>query len=234
VVVCLTELFGKLGNSFLNLSFVPSTQQTVSSHLLNVECEQCGVFPLRLQLLLPFVLAGCANSSLPNVYEARGFTDDEIDTLQSAANEWCTKSEQAHCVLVMKNVAGSESSTVTLTQKVEVKHCFAGIVVHTEQLVALGNCLATVDHDGIRSTAECVQNPDAESFAIQVVDSRQGDLGVDWFSGEQTTWEERLRTTFLHELGHAFGRPHSPKDGTVMNAVTTNQVEHLTEDDLSN
>ncbi len=188
---------------------------------------------LRIASILALFILGCANSSNPQVFEARGFSDDEIITLQSAADEWCSKSNDAHCALVVKSAAGFETSTVVLTDTLEVEHSAAGIVLRTEHSEALGTCLATVDHLGIRSTAECAANPDAESFAIQIVNSRDGDCGVNWFHGQKTTWNVRLRTIFLHELGHTFGHIHTSTDNTVMNPVTTYQVEHLTYTDLT-
>lgn len=176
---------------------------------------------------------GCADSSLPTVYDAHGFSADEISILQSAADEWCAKSNNAHCALVIDSPPGFNSSTVTLSSSMDTDHSFGGVVVKTEHSGAVGNCIATVNHAGIRSTASCTENPDAESFAIKILDSRAGDNGVNWFHGTKTSWNTRLRTVFLHELGHAFGRPHLSKDGTVMNAITTNEAEHLTNDDLS-
>ncbi len=193
--------------------------------------ERSSFFALMFALALA---TGCADSSLPSVYEARGFSKDEISELQSAADEWCTKSNNANCALVMDASPGFNSSTVTISTSMDTDHSLGGMVVRTEHSDAVGNCLATVNHAGIRSTASCAENPDAESFAIKILDSREGDNGVNWFHGRKTSWSIRLRTVFLHELGHAFGHPHNAKDGTVMNAITTSEAEHLTEDDLAN
>jgi hypothetical protein len=174
-------------------------------------CEQDLECSMRLAILLLTGLIGCANSTQPHVFKASRFTDEEI-----------------------ANTDGVESSTVELTDAIESKHYCAGIVLKTKYLHAVGNCLATVDHLGIRSSAECDENTDAESYLIQILDSRQGDRGVRWFGNTSTTWNTRLRTTFLHELGHTYGRAHLSRDGTVMNALTSGQTEHLTVFDLEN
>jgi hypothetical protein len=196
---------------------------------MSLRAERSVLFALMVALASTI---GCTDSSLPSVYEAHGFSKDEIDQLQSAADEWCAKSNNAHCALVLDASPGFKSSSVTLSSSMDTDHSFGGVVVRTEHSDAVGNCLATVNHAGIRSNASCADNPDAESFAIKILDSRDGDNGVNWFHGKKTSWGTRLRTIFLHELGHAFGRSHTSKDGTVMNAITTNEAEHLTADDL--
>jgi len=189
---------------------------------------------MRIAILSLIGLVGCANSTEPHVFQACNFTDTEIETMQSAADEWCERSSSAHCAIVIKKTDGLESSTVELTETIESKHYFAGIVVESKHLDAVGNCLATVDHFGVRSSAECDTNTNADSYSIQVLDSRSGDGGIRWFSDAPTTWKTRLRTTFLHELGHSFGHAHLSRSGTVMNALTSKQVEHLTAFDLEN
>ena len=189
---------------------------------------------MRAFIVLAVSILGCANSSESHVFEAGDFTDDEIATMQSAADEWCERTAGSDCAMVVNRSPGLESSTVQLTETIVSKHYFAGVVTETNGLDhAVGDCLATVDHLGIRSSAECDTNTDADSFTIQIRDSRAGDVGRDWFHGVPTTWSMRLRTTFLHELGHTFGHFHLARDGTVMNALTSGQTEHLTTYDLA-
>lgn len=71
-----------------------------------------------LFLLFPLCFPACASASNPNVYEARGFTSDEITVLQSAANEWCDASRATVCALVVEGSQGYETSTVTLTVRI--------------------------------------------------------------------------------------------------------------------
>lgn len=189
---------------------------------------------MRLAIISLVGLISCANSTQPHVFKAVNFTDEEVETLQSAADEWCERSSAAHCAMVLKDTDGVESSTVVLTDAIVSKHYCGGIVIETKHLHAVGNCLATVDHLGVRSSAECDANTDAEAYSIQILDSRQSESGVRWFGNTPTTWRMRLRTTFLHELGHSFGHAHLTRDGTVMNALTSGQAEHLTVFDLEN
>jgi len=91
--------------------------------------------------------------------------------MQSAADEWCQRSSGGHCAMVIKATDGLESSTVGLVNAIESKHYLAGIVVETKHLDVVGNCLAMVDHLGVRSAPNAIRTrtPSRIRFKFSIV-----------------------------------------------------------------
>jgi hypothetical protein len=156
-------------------------------------------------LILSFLLAGCASSSVPYAFRPEGFTDQEIGLIQESADEWQMKSNGRYSVIVDENCPDDCS----IIKKVE-------IIDGAD--TAIGSCLATVDHFGIRTHEACDEaNPDhIQSFEIQL------------------KYDYNVKYNSLHEFGHVFGKHHDPEPNNVMYADIEEQAQELTVRDLEN
>lgn len=172
--------------------------------------------------LITISMIGCASSNTSYEFNASGFTDEEIVQLKSAASEWCEKSHGEFCATVVVSAPFEHQSTVTLVDDLGTD--------------VLGNCHS--EKSGVVGLARigglCGNNVDenTESFEINIKSFRNGDH-YSWFGEKNVTWLQKVRSIFLHELGHAFGKEHDPHVGNVMTLGTKSQVEHLTDEDLS-
>ena len=154
-------------------------------------------------LLVSIFLSACANSSVPYVFRPEGFTDQENGWIQDAATEWYTKSNGKYSILVDVNCPG-DCSTVRKVDTVDGAD------------TAIGSCLATVDHFGIRTHVACDEAniDDIQSFDIQL----QKDYNA--------------LNNVLHEFGHAFFKHHDPEPNNVMYADYEEEARELTARDV--
>jgi hypothetical protein len=159
---------------------------------------------LRLIIIL-FICSACSSSTIPNAFRPIGFSPQEIQQLNDSTNDWYTKSNGKYNLIIDENCPADICSTI---QKVDN-------IPDNED--AIGSCLATADHFGIRTNEACEDaGDDAQTFTI-LLDSHYN-----------------VHYNSLHEFGHALGKVHDPNSNNVMFPDIEEQSRTITDRDLNN
>src|ERR1700690_2790221 len=109
--------------------------------------------------ILIFILlaVGCTNSTMPYAFRPIGFTAQENQLIQEAADEWQTKSNGRYFIMIDENCS-EDCSVIRKVEAIDGND------------TGIGSCLATVDHYGIRTHTACANANmrDIQSFEIQL------------------------------------------------------------------